>query len=510
MYIVSAKEMRDLDRTAIETIGIPSLVLMENAGRAVAEAVLDMIRDTGTDKPWIVLAGKGNNGADGVVAARHLQEAGIGVHVLYIAPPESLTGEAAVQRDIAFRLGLPHDVYAPGGVRWEQYGGIIDALLGTGTGGAPREPYASLIREANESGLPVVSVDIPSGLDADTGNVYSPCIRADRTVTFAFLKRGLAQYPGKQQAGECIVVPIGIPERIAAEYPVRTYLADRTLFRRSFAVDLPLARPANTHKGHYGHVLIAAGSLDYSGAGLLAASAALRAGSGLVTWALPQKLKECMIGHRPEIMMRGIEDGGSGEWTPASADALVELSCGKDAMAVGPGLSRFAGDTGWLRILWESIACPLVLDADALNILADARDFGEWPKRAFPTVMTPHPGEMARLAGLTVKEVEQDRIELARRYAAQHQVILVLKGAATVTATPQGDVYVNTTGNPGMATGGSGDVLTGIIVSLIGQGLPAEQAAVIGVYLHGEAGDRAAGRRLSPASLLAGDIVDAL
>jgi NAD(P)H-hydrate epimerase len=511
MYVVTADEMRRLDQTVISDWGIPALVLMENAGRAVAEAVRQRIgSERKTEKAWIVLVGKGNNGADGIVAARHLAEAGIPVHILYAVEPHVLEKEAAVQRDIAARMGLSFTVYSPGTTDWAQYGGILDGLLGTGSSGAPREPYASLIREANFSGLPIVAIDIPSGLDADTGQVHDPCIRADMTVALAFLKRGLTQYPGKQFAGETVVRPIGIPPSLAESFPVRTYAVSGEMLRRRFGMEWPLARQPYSHKGTYGHVLVIAGSAAYSGAGLLCASAAMRAGAGLVTWALPQSIRDPFMGRRPELMLRGIPDDGRGSWPASSAEELIALSRDKQAVAIGPGLSRFAGDQIWLRKLWQEIACPIVLDADALNILADAGDFGSWPARQASVIMTPHPGELARLTGLTVREVEADRIELARRCAQRFNAVLVLKGAATVTATPQGDVYINTNGNPGMATGGTGDVLAGIIASLLAQGLSAAQAAAAGVYWHAEAGDRAAARRAQPASLLAGDLIEAL
>lgn len=513
MHIVTAHEMRLLDQYTIEKIGIPALVLMENASRAVAEEIAALAHAGGTvgaGKPWLMLVGKGNNGGDGIAAARHLRELGVEAELLYAMEPQQLTQDAAIQRDIAANLGIPASVYAPGNVQWDRYAGIADALLGTGTAGAPREPYASLIREANGSGLPTVAIDIPSGLNADTGEVHDPCIRADVTVALAFLKRGLTQYPGAERAGRVAVKPIGIPEGLAERHGIRTYWADEALFQRRFGVKLPTARQADAHKGTYGHALIAAGTLPYSGAGLLAARAALRAGAGLVSWALPERLLAPMIGRAPEAMLHGVPDDGRGDWAAVPAGEVLRLAAGKSALAIGPGMGRFAGDGAWLRAIWSGAACPLVVDADALNMIADAGDFGAWPKRTHPAILTPHPGEMARLAGLAASEVQRDRIGLARRYAAQHGVTLVLKGARTVTATPEGDVFVNTSGNPGMATGGAGDALAGVIAGLLAQGCAAGLAAALGVYLHGLAGDRAAASRPSPGSLIAGDIIDCL
>lgn len=514
MYIVMSEEMRKLDQYAIETLGIPAIVLMENAGRAVAEEVAELANKRqigGSSKPWLILVGKGNNGGDGIVCARHLQELGIEAELLYAVDPGTLKGEAALQQSIAARMGFPSSVYTPGNVPWARYAGIVDALLGTGTTGAPREPYAAMIREANASGLPIVALDLPSGLNADTGEAYDPCIRADLTVALAFLKRGLTQYPGADIAGRTVTRAIGIPERMAGPFGVQTYWADERLFTQRFGLTLPPARGADTHKGTYGHVLIAAGTRQYSGAGLLAARAALRAGAGLVSWALPEWLLAPMIGRAPEAMLVGVSDGGRGDWAATSPRDVLQLADGKDALAVGPGMGRFAGDAAWLREIWSGAADrPIVVDADALNMIADSGGLGSWPKRAAPAILTPHPGEMARLAGLTPREVQRDRIGLARQYAIQHGVTLVLKGARTVTATADGDAFVNASGNPGMATGGAGDVLAGLIAGLLAQGFEAGLAAALGAYLHGAAGDRAAAGRSAPGSLVAGDMIEAL
>ncbi|MBU7316548.1 NAD(P)H-hydrate dehydratase [Paenibacillus oleatilyticus] len=508
MFVVTAEEMRRIDLHTIQTVGIPALVLMENAGRAVAEEGMELF--DGRIGALAILAGKGNNGGDGLVAARHLIEAGYDVKIIYAESPESFRGEAAIQRDIAFRLGIPYEVYDSSPIDWRGYSGIIDALLGTGSRGAPREAYAALIEQANLSGLPILSVDLPSGLDADTGQVSDPCIRATRTVALAFTKRGLEQYPGAELAGEVKVRYIGIPQKAAVEAGVRTFRIEEPLLSRQLRLEDYRLRRADSHKGTYGHVLVAAGSRSMSGAGLLSAKAALHGGSGLVTWALPDRLAEPMFGQVPEAMLAGLADEQRGDWSAVHADALAQLAVGKDALLFGPGVGRWAQDTAFLRKLWEGTDCPLVLDADALNMLAAAENAANWPKRGAPVVLTPHPGEMARLTGSTVPAVQRDRIETARRYAARTGVTLVLKGARTVIADPEGNVYINPTGNAGMATGGAGDVLAGIIASLFAQGWHGPEAAALGTYLHGAAGDRAAASRELPASLTAGDIIDHL
>lgn len=542
MYIVNSEEMRELDRQAIEGLGIPAVALMENAGKAVAEEVLALCRrragkgeetETTSGGPfsshgiaadaslhlpaasrehWLVLAGKGNNGGDGAAAARHLREAGVRVTLLYAAEPSSLTGEAAIQRDAAHCCGIPLGFHGlqDGAVDWRAYTGIVDALLGTGAAGAPRGAYAGLIRAANESGLPIVSADIPSGLDADTGTLHEPSIRAEVTVCLAFLKRGLVQYPGAEAAGQVVVRSIGIPASLCSDHDIPVFLLTPEVLKKELGADPDRPRSPEGHKGTYGHVLVAGGSRTMSGAGLLAARAALRSGSGLVTWALPEELLLPMTGAAPEIMLQPVAAAIGGVWNEASAGEVLKLAEKRDVLSAGPGLGRFPGDSVWIRRLWEESTQPLVVDADALNALADAEDFKVWKPRSSDTVLTPHPGEMARLTGKSTAAVQRDRIGTAMKYALQHHVTLVLKGSRTVIASPDGRVYVNVTGHPGMATGGTGDVLTGIIAGLLAQGLSGPQAAALGVRLHGLAGERAAGFRGHPSAVTAGDVIEAL
>ncbi|MCQ6560050.1 NAD(P)H-hydrate dehydratase [Paenibacillus mendelii] len=505
MFVLTADEMRRIDFDTIERVGIPALVLMENAGRAVAEEIAELSETVG--RRWLILAGKGNNGADGLVAARHLQDAGLTVTVLYADDPALLRNEAAVQRNIASRIGLTYSQYNGNTINWKDYDGIVDALLGTGSKGKPREAYANLIGLANDSGRPIVAIDIPSGLDADTGEAGEPCVRAMRTVALGFKKRGLLQYPGAAHAGDVTVRKIGIPPGLAEQHGVRTYEVDKEVLKSHIGIDPSMERAADTHKGTYGHVLVAAGSKAMSGAGLLSATAALRGGCGLVSWAVPESLVPSLMSRQPELMLAGVADEGCGDWTKADPRELLSLAQGKQALVIGPGMGRWEGDGAWLRAIWEGTEIPLVIDADALNMIADADDFASWAVRQAPTVLTPHPGEMARLADLSTRDVQRDRIEAARGYAVKHGVTVVLKGARTVCAAAEGEVYINVTGNAGMATGGAGDVLAGVIGSLLAQGLTGRQAAVLGVYWHGEAGDRAAARRQAPGSLIAGDII---
>ncbi|MBA9083589.1 NAD(P)H-hydrate epimerase [Fontibacillus solani] len=540
MKFLSSEQMREVDQFTITKLGIPAMALMENAGRAIAEEVL---RLGGVDRSkivqhWLVLVGKGNNGGDGLVCARHLADEGVSVTLLYAVPRDKLSGDALAQHRIVEALDLPlleyvddvdleqsdvqRDVVAAGksGVVGREglarlltcggYTGIVDALLGTGAKGAPRGVYADLIRAANRSGLLIVAADIPSGLDADTGAIHDPCIEARVTVSLAFMKAGLTQYPGAKAAGEVVVRYIGIPRALPPGMQAAGVLLTEESLGDELGIDVARRREADGHKGTYGHVLLAAGSMPMSGAGLLAAKAALRAGCGLATWALPAAVLPHVLGAVPELMLAPAGDSGAGAWTEAATDEVLRLLAARDVLAVGPGMGRFPGEDGFMRALWEGASRPLVVDADALGILARADGLARWQRREAATILTPHPGEMARLTGVSTGEVQRDRLGIARRFALQHGVTLVLKGARTVVAAPDGRVFVNTTGHPGMATGGSGDVLTGIIASLLAQGLDAAQAATFGVYLHGQAGERAASLRHNPAALIAGDIIDAL
>ncbi|WP_058303181.1 bifunctional ADP-dependent NAD(P)H-hydrate dehydratase/NAD(P)H-hydrate epimerase [Gorillibacterium timonense] len=514
MYVLTAEQMKQADRHTIDQIGIPAMCLMENAGRALADEIIafsERLEGEGRKlkRRWIVLAGKGNNGGDGLVAARHLRLAGMRADILFAFPEGELAGEAALQRDIAARCGLSLSAASETDIRWDRYDGIVDALLGTGSTGAPRGTVADLIRTANDSGLPIVAADLPSGLDADTGAVHDPCIRAEATVAFAYLKQGLVLHPGADYAGRVVVRPIGIPEEaLEGLTPIARLITPETL-EGVLGVDVTRKRREDTHKGTYGHALIAAGTQRMSGAGLLATRAALRTGCGLATWAMPSSLVRHLLGRLPEAMLAGVPDAGDGDWTHVSAETLLKLAEGKSAFAMGPGLGRYADDSQWLRAIWEGVRCPLVLDADALGMLADASDFADWRRRDEPTILTPHPGEMGRLLGIPTADVQADRIGVAREYAARHGVTLVLKGSRTVVASPDGDVYLNPTGNPGMSTGGTGDALTGVITSLLAQGLSSLQAACFGVWLHGKAGDDARASR-GTETLLAGDLIECL
>lgn len=489
MYVVTSEEMRKIDQYAIETTGFPSMVLMENAGRNAAQEIAAYAGES--RRSWAILIGKGNNGGDGIVAARHLLEWGFQPTLVYVQDPAECVNEAARQRDIADMIGIPSLVYSSEKIDWRRFDGGIDALLGTGSKGAPRGKYAELIREVNQSGLPLIAMDIPSGLNADTGQVHDPCIQAVKTTALAYTKRGLEQFPGKEAAGEIAVCSIGVLPSLAEKFHVKTFLVDSKDILTRFGIDIfHQERKEDTNKGTYGHVLVAAGTRQMAGAGLMCAAAALKTGAGLVSWAMPDRVLDAMLGKQPEVMLQGVKDQNRGDWSATKKEEVAALLEGKQTAVLGPGMGRWENDGDWLKYIWEETDCTLVLDADALNIIAEA-GINSFPARSAPVILTPHPGEMARLTGQTVKEVQADRVETARTFAVTHQVTLVLKGARTVTAAPNGNVSINTTGNPHMATGGTGDVLAGMIASLSAQRMEAEAAAVCGVYLHGRAGDEA-------------------
>lgn len=480
--VVTAGEMKAIDRRAIEDYKIPGIILMEHAAQAVAGAVRERFAPVRT----AVFAGTGNNGGDGWAVARLLLAAGWEVTVFHPGPGTELPPDAAANKEMALGFGVPDRPWdevlqAPGLIK--DYGLIIDALLGTGFRGTVTGDYARLITEINGSGLPVTAVDIPSGVEADTGGISGPAVRARLTVTFGRPKVGLMLFPGREAAGEVVVDTIGLPGPLLAG-PASFY----TLDPEEAAALLP-PRISDSHKGNYGRLLVVGGSPGLTGAPVLAGLAALRCGTGLVTLglreglALPEKPPELMTTRWPALRWEDFQ-----------------------AVVMGPGLSRAADGK---ELLWRLLAAeqPKVLDADALNLLAGEE--GWWQQLQGPAVLTPHLGEMARLCRLSPDTVRAERLDLVREKARQWGVVLVLKDAVTLVAPPEGAVYINPTGNSGLATGGTGDVLAGVIGGLLAQGLSPEKAAVLGVYLHGAAGDLAVAQ-LGAAGMIAGDLLQRL
>jgi len=504
MRIVNGDQMREADRRTIQDIGVPSPVLMENAGRQVVSA-MEAAFDRLAEARVAVLAGRGNNGGDGFVVARVLSQAGVDVQVYLLGAAADVRGDARLNLDILGRLGLDV-VEVRTSQDWELHGAevlrcdiVVDALFGTGLK-TPLEGLAETIaQDLNASAVPVVAVDLPSGLSADDSAPIGAVVEASLTVTFAAPKLPLMLPPGEEVAGTVVVADIGIPAGVIDDLPgprIEGVLADDVR-------PLVGARARDAHKGHFGHALIAAGSRGRTGAAHLGAVAALRSGAGLVTVATPSSCLPIVASMGAEYMTMALEELPDGTASRAAAGAV--MGRGHDVIATGPGLGTGPDQQAFVLALLERSAQPLVLDADAITVLsASPAALSGSPDR--PVVITPHPGEMARLAGLTAADVQRQRISVARDFATGHHVYVILKGYRTLVATPEGVVYVNPTGNPGMATAGSGDVLTGMVAGWLAQGLGVTAACLLAVYLHGAAGDLAAAE-LGEAAMTAGDII---
>lgn len=497
---LTAERMRQADQAAGERFGMPAPLLMENAGRALAEVALQVGRGQGR---YLVLCGPGNNGGDGLVAARFLHTAGQPVAVVLLGDRSRLTPDSQRNLQALRAYGLEPQ---PLGATPEPGRGdvVVDALFGTGLSRAPAGEFAEaihLIQRWHERGARVVAADVPSGLHTDTGQPFEPCVTADVTVSFGFLKQGQLLEPGASLCGELRCVEIGIPPRVLeGEEGPALLLVEEEEARGALR-----PRRSDTHKGTYGHVLVVAGSRGKSGAAALVARGALRSGAGLVTVATRGNALEAVLAHAPETMGWPLE--AEGPLGPGDLEPLLAAAEGKDVVVVGPGIARGPDTGALLEELLSRLELPMVLDADALNALAG--DTSVLRRAKGPLVLTPHPGEMARLMGTSTREVQSHRVEVAREFARVHGVTLVLKGARTLTAGADGNVYVNPTGNPGMATAGAGDVLAGVVGALVGQGLRLPKAAWVAVYAHGLAGDLLAARR-GRLGLIASDLAEGL
>jgi len=488
MRVLNAAQMRDADRQTIDEIGIPSMVLMENAGRQVV-AALEAAYDDLSDKRVAVLSGPGSNGGDGFVVARTLHQRGVEVSVFVVATLAAIKGDARLNVEILGRLGVTV-VEISDEQSWDlhlseisQCGLIVDAIFGTGL----KAPLAGLMEtvaaDVNASGIPVVAVDLPSGLSADHAEPIGECLRAAMTVTLAAPKLSLVLPPSEGHAGSIVVADIGIPPEVIDNLSgPRLELLTRESMR-----EIVHPRESDSHKGDYGHVLIIAGSRGKTGAAHLAAVGALRSGAGLVTLATPSSSQPIVAIMGPEYMTVPLEETTDGGVAAGAVEAILGLE--QDVIVVGPGLGSGPGMTAFVRDLLERSESPLVLDADALNALATEPDLLQASAGSRPIIITPHPGEMARLVHTSVESVQANRLDVARDFAIHHQTYVVLKGYRTLIATPDGKVFINPLGNPGMATGGTGDVLAGVIGAWLAQLLDAEAACKIAVYLHALAGD---------------------
>ncbi|HKN14886.1 MAG TPA: NAD(P)H-hydrate dehydratase [Candidatus Binatus sp.] len=508
MILLNAAESRELDRLSHEKYGIPSYSLMMRAGEAVADALVERFPDAATDV--LVVAGKGNNGGDGFVAARRLTQDGFAARAVLLGRAADLKGDAA-RAHAEFRKCGGKVIEASGESSLEaalskRPSAVVDAIFGTGLHAEVKDGTRRAIEIVNSFAVPTVAVDIASGVNSDTGAVMGAAIRASLTVTFGFAKFGHVSYPGAADCGELRIVDIGFAPRAIEEIAPRGRFLERADLQH-----LIRPRPIDSHKGMYGHPLVIAGGRGKSGAVLLASRAALRAGAGLVTAAVPESIQPIVAAGQAELMTEPIADR-DGHFDGAHApDALKMLLPGKNALIVGPGIG-VSDDTKRLVEWLISDACaperPMLIDADGLNALA-AIGCGVLKRAHGPVVLTPHPGEAARLLGVTTTTINDDRVSAARNLMELTRATVLIKGARSVIASPDGDIFVNSTGNPGMSTPGVGDALSGIVGALLGQHMRPLDALALGVFLHGDAADRVA-QRMGRVGYIAGDVIDEL
>ncbi len=507
MRVLNTQQMREADRRTIEEIGIPSIVLMENAGRQAVAAMEAAFEDLASSHVG-VLCGRGNNGGDGFVVARTLVQRGVETSVFLLGRVAEVRGDARTNLEVLGRIGLTVVEIA----RRAGMGAalqrdlpcelLVDAVLGTGFHGQLSGLLETVVADVNGLGVPVVAIDLPTGVSADTHEVAGEAIEASMTVTLAAPKIPLILPPADSHGGDLVIADIGIPLPVLDEVG-GPYIE---LLTRERMRELVPARAADSHKGDFGRVLVVAGSLGRSGAAHLAAIGALRSGAGLVTIATPRSCLPIVAAMAPEYMTEPLDETTSGTIDYAALDRVLEIKA--DVIAVGPGLGQAPGTAAFVQGLLERAGVPLVLDADALNAFAGEPD-RLMGRDGVDVIITPHPGEMARLLNISIEAVQHDRLQHATAFAANHRVHVVLKGHRTIIAGPDNRAFVNLTGNSGMATGGTGDLLTGMIAAWFAQLLDAEAACKLAVYLHGTAGDLAEADE-GEVALVAGDLASRL
>jgi len=505
--VFTAEEMRRLDQRAITELGIPGATLMESAGRGAAEAIVAALPAFGAPRRGarvVIVCGKGGNAGDGFVVARWLKRHGARPTVLLTHTPAEIGGDAGRKLEELRRSGIRPRPFADDRASAAELARahlVVDALVGTGSRGAPEGGVSRAIELINAAGRPVVALDIPSGMSANSGGHAGAVIKAAMTLTFAGLKRGLITSPGDELAGRVTVIPIGVPDHEVVR-GVATFLLEPG----DVAPHFP-RRSRAAHKGTYGHLLLVAGSLGKTGAAALGAMAAMRSGTGLVTVATPASQQPVVASLVLEAMTEPLPETPARTLALKAREAIVELAGTRDAVAIGPGIGLDDETARVVRSLIHELRQPTAVDADALTALTGHLDV----LRDAPSArcLTPHPGEMARMLGARVDEVQRDRIETVREFATRHRVHIVLKGARSVIGVPDGRVFVNPTGNPGMASGGTGDVLTGMLGAFLARGIEPGTALLSSVYLHGSAGDVAA-ERVGEEALVARDVIAAI
>ncbi len=509
MYLVTAQEMRAFDATAIQDYGIPGAVLMENAGRGTFLILEEYCGGDVRGLNVAVVAGPGNNGGDGYVIARYLINHGAQVETFLLSQREKIKGDALINLEILEKMTsritpvLSRADLDSAGRLWKHADVIVDAILGTGLSSEVRSPYKEAVELINGAMCLKLAVDLPSGVDSDTGRILGVAVNADLTATYGFVKVGMAVHPGLDCCGHVEVVDISIPTAAIEKNPPTAMLYDGP------AADqyLRMRSDPQAHKGTFGHVLIVGGSPGKTGAPAMAARAAGRTGAGLVTVGVPASLNPILENKLTEEMTEPLPESMPGYLGEKAASLVLSLAADKECLVLGPGLSTRESIPEMVKRILADYEGWLVIDADGLNALGG--DLEPARRAKGKVVLTPHPGEMARLMGCTTKEVQYDRVGVARRAAAESGAWIILKGARTVTAAPAGVVTINTSGNPWMASGGQGDVLSGILGGLLAQGISPEEALPLGVYLHGFAADRIV-ERLGPAPVQATDVIEEL
>ncbi|MEW5768170.1 MAG: NAD(P)H-hydrate dehydratase [bacterium] len=528
MKLTTASQMQEIDRRATADFGIPGLILMENAGLKAVQVLVDFISDL-AQKKVVVCAGRGNNGGDGLVVARHLFNGGIDVRVVLISEKSKVTGDAKVNLEAVLKSGIPlYEATSPDQldqVRQEILTAdiIIDALLGTGIKGPVKGLMGETINLINEASQVirhsqsaisnpqsairnpqsvVLSLDLPSGLPADTGQIEGPCVKATATVTFGLPKIGLFLYPGATKVGQLYLAEIGFPPPLLKDAALKFHLLEE----EEIASLMP-RRAVWAHKGDCGRVLVIAGSVGMTGAACLSSQAALKIGAGLITLGVPESLNPICEIKLTEVMTRPLAQTEKGTLSLRAYSQLEDLLSKASSIILGPGLGRHPETTRLVEKIIREVEAPIVLDADGLNAISADPDILRASRAE--VIITPHPGEASRIITKDIAEINADRPGTAAYLAQNYQVVAVLKGAPTVIASPEGNIYLNPTGNPGLASGGTGDVLTGMIGGLLAQGLPPLDAARAGVYLHGLSADLAIVEKSIP-GLSATDLISYL
>lgn len=485
MYLVTAEEMRRLEEWAIHEAGLPGTVLMETAGRSVADEIVKRFPKPGK---VVVIAGKGNNGGDGWVVARYLMQRNWNISCWLVGNPDQITRDAKVFYKLLTRLKQPVKRFDSTRIRelandLNEATVIVDALLGTGVKGPLRPMVQTIVDQINMARKWVAAIDLPTGIDADGMVNGCDCVKADITVTFQYPKWGHFSRQGKEMSGELIVKDIGLPP-----IPDKVLEPAAKMNDPAWWKDVWPGRDEWSHKGSHGHLLLIGGGKGMLGAVCMAGEAAYRMGAGYVTLTVPESERQILAAKATQALIWPWP--GIGFFTEQSAEDFQQKADRFTSVAIGPGLGRFPGEDQWLKNLLAAVKVPLVLDADALNILAAYPDLlSLCQTREAPVILTPHPGEMARLASLSIAEVEANRRETARSFAQKTGMIVILKGRHTLIAHPDGTLCLNDSGSPALAKAGSGDLLTGMVGSLLAQKVPPFQAACLAVYLHGKAGE---------------------